>query len=277
MDAPIACLFQLGHHRRRTTERHVKPPGRDDAVRDLSKDKMSRPLAGLMTFLVLGLGLNLFLLSRMFTQSDPGTSAQSGGHLEDVRQQSHDLKANGTNDGDPFLAKGHELLQLRNQVGELRRQATQAAGEIGRLRAQLDEVGRALVQTQNELAEATKRAPEEWQQMLKDEQSARCANHLKQICMAARIWAEDHNHVFPSDLVSMEQELSGPEVLFCPADTAAICTTEWPLPNPSLITYRFLNPGGSAEDSTNLLVICPIHGHFGLSDGSVSRNRAQGL
>ena len=98
-----------------------------------------------------------------------------------------------------------------------------------------------------------------------------CINNMKQIGLAARIWSNDHNDTFPPDLITMKNELNTPRILFCPADTKVVRVTEWPELNPSTISYRYLNPNGSDLEPSKPLIICPIHGHVGLGDGSVHR------
>src|SRR5438093_954184 len=47
-----------------------------------------------------------------------------------------------------------------------------------------------------------------------------CVDHLKQIGLAARIWANDHQERLPFNFLAMSNELSTPEMLVCPSDTA---------------------------------------------------------
>ena len=89
--------------------------------------------------------------------------------------------------------------------------------------------------------------------------------------LAARIWSNDHKDIFPPDFITMKDGMNTPRILFCPADTAALRVTEWSELNPSLISYRFLNPNGSDLEPNKVLTLCPIHGHVGLSDGSVQK------
>ena len=107
---------------------------------------------------------------------------------------------------------------------------------------------------------------------MKDEaQSVGCLNNLKQIGLAARKWADNHQSVFPPDFISMKDELGTPKILFCPADAAAIRVAEWSQLNPSSISYRLLNPSGNENDLTKPLAECPIHGNVVLSDASIHR------
>jgi hypothetical protein len=184
---------------------------------------------------------------------------------------------NRTSALDSASAEARDLARLRNEVGQLRKQAGEAAtlraqaAEAAQLRAQLAAATQDLARAESALADAVKLSPEELQQVKNEAQSVQCVSNLKQIGLAARIWANDHQNVFPPDFISMKDELGSPRILFCPADAAAIRVAEWPQLNPSSISYRFLNPNGSVSDPTKLLATCPIHGHVGLSDGSVHR------
>jgi len=48
-------------------------------------------------------------------------------------------------------------------------------------------------------------------------QSISCVNNLKQMGLAAHIYASDHNDAFPPDFSTMKDQLNTPRVLICPA------------------------------------------------------------
>ena len=182
---------------------------------------------------------------------------------------------NRTSASDSASANARELARLRNEVGQLRKQAGEVAAlraqalDAALLRAQLAAATQNLARAERALADATKLSPEELQQV----QSVQCVNNLKQIGLAARIWANDNDNIFPPDFISMSNELATPKILFCPADAGGIRVGEWPQLNPSRISYRFLNPNGNANgnesDEAKPLATCAIHGHILLSDGTV--------
>ena len=228
--------------------------------------------------LVLSLALTIFLWSRLSSQSDQLKSAQaSASELDELRRQNQELQINRTSVPDSASADARELARLRNEVGQLRKQAGEAAtlraqaAEAAQLRARLATATQDLARVEGELADAMKIPPEQLQQLKDEAQSVQCVSNLKQIGLAARIWANEHNNVFPPDFISMKDELVTPKSLFCPADAAAIRVTEWSQLNPSSISYRFLNANGNENDPTKLLAECPIHGHVVLSDDSVHR------
>jgi len=228
--------------------------------------------------LILSLALDVFLWTRLRDQAAQLQQAQaSSGEADELRRQDEELQAQRTGAPDSSAAEVRELARLRNEVSQLRKQAadmatlrTQAA-EVAQLRAQLAVATRELDRAEDALAEVTKIPPEELRLLKEEAHSVQCVNYLKQICLGALIWANDRNDVFPPDFIAMKNELTTLKILFCPSDTAVVRVTEWSELNPSTISYRFLNPNGSALEPNKPLATCPIHGHVGLSDGSVRR------
>lgn len=125
-------------------------------------------------------------------------------------------------------------------------------------------------------------------------QSINCLNNMKQIGLAFRVWAADHNDQFPftlsvtnggtlelcapgpdgfdrnapSHFAVLSGELANPRVLICPADTKQPAFS-WSSLQAANVSYQLrattnLNPGPS-----EVLAICPIHGHELYCDGSV--------
>ena len=228
--------------------------------------------------LALSLALNILLWSRLSSQSNQLKSAQGTvSEIDELRRQNQELQINRTSAPDSASADVLELPRLRNEVGQLRKQAAEAAtlraqaAEAAQLRARLAAATQDLARAESELADAVKLPPEELQQVKEEAQSVGCINNLKQIGLAARLWAKDHDNVFPPDFISMRDQLATPKILFCPGDTAAARVSEWLQLDPSLISYRFMNPIGNLSDPTKLLTTCPIHSHTVLSDGSVHR------
>jgi len=174
-----------------------------------------------------------------------------------------------------------ELLRLRGQSARIRQTQEEntrlkaerdaQAAESAQLRAWLATATQNLARAESDLSDAAKLSPEELQQLKWEAMSVRCVSNLKQICLAARLWAQDNDNVFPPNFVSLSNELAMPKLLFCPADATAIPVNNWWQLNSSTISYRLLNPNGRQDDPTTPLATCPIHGHLGLSDGSVHR------
>ena len=109
-------------------------------------------------------------------------------------------------------------------------------------------------------------------------QSIGCVNHMKQICLAVRMWSNDHQEVLPPDFLSMSNELSSPKILTCPSDGSRTRMTDWSQVNPKNVTYIYSGAGLKESPATfqTTILTCPIHGHVGLGDGSVQQAPGRG-
>ena len=169
----------------------------------------------------------------------------------------------------PTPGPEEELSRLRETAQQLRAevaQLEQLRAENGKLRAQLaaPQPGMFTPEEQQALAQAREKA-----------QSIQCVNNLKQIGLAARIWALDNRDVYPSDFLSMSNELTTPKILVCPADTNRPAATDWASCSSASYSYEYLAPNGSSDDPLRVLTRCPIHGNIGLCDGSVQMGVAK--
>jgi hypothetical protein len=107
-------------------------------------------------------------------------------------------------------------------------------------------------------------------------QTISCVNNLKQMGLAARIYATDHDGKFPPDILSMKNELGSPKILFCPADPGheVTATLTWANFNPSQSSYEYVTRGLSESTpgvETKVVFRCRIHGNECLGDGSVRK------
>ena len=97
-----------------------------------------------------------------------------------------------------------------------------------------------------------------------------CINNMKQLGLAARIWAGDNNDFYPPDIVCMSNEMGSPKILICPADTAHQVAPDFQSFTDANCSYQwYLKPTGKDDEPTRVLTRCPIHGSIGLYDGSV--------
>jgi competence protein ComGC len=110
-------------------------------------------------------------------------------------------------------------------------------------------------------------------------QSISCVNNLKQMGLAARIYATDHNDAYPPDLLSMKNELVTPKILVCPNDPnhAVTVALTWDNFDPSQSSYDYVTRG--LTDATpgfekKVLFRCRIHGHVCMGDGSVMQKNS---
>ncbi len=99
-------------------------------------------------------------------------------------------------------------------------------------------------------------------------------NNLKQIGLAARIWAGDNNGVYPPDFISMTNELATWKILQCPSDTAHN-VTGWAEVAAGSISYQMLAPGIREEYTDVVFAECPLHHNICLVDGSVQQLSAE--
>jgi len=126
-----------------------------------------------------------------------------------------------------------------------------------------------------------------------------CGNNLKQIALALRVWAGDHENKFPwnvstntggtKELVGLDQngfdtnawvhfqamsnELETPKALVCPNDTSKQPAADFAHVGASNLTYRLhivptITPGDSAGAKVSL-VFCPADGSTLYYDGHV--------
>jgi hypothetical protein len=195
-------------------------------------------------------------------------------HNEQLTQSLRALQAEAppSLDTERIALLQHEIQRLRDQTRELHRLRAEVAalrplvGELEALRQEKQELLESLAQQANQLAITPVPAVEPNDEK---DQSHACLNHLKQIALAARIWAGDNGDIFPPDLISMANELSTPMVLHCPADAQRPVMSNWAQFQPHLSSYEYLNPNGSFTEPHVVLARCRVHGHVVLSDGRV--------
>jgi hypothetical protein len=129
-------------------------------------------------------------------------------------------------------------------------------------------------------------------------QSYSCELNLKQIGLAFKIWAIDHDDQFPFNVSTtaggskerclpgsdgfdqnaalhfkvMSKELSDPKILACPADAAKQPALDFSTLEARNVSYQ-LRSGTNISDTTpsEILAICPIHNHTLRCDGAVER------
>jgi hypothetical protein len=155
-----------------------------------------------------------------------------------------------------------ELEKLRAEVDQLRTIAQELPAlraESQRLAAERAEAAAraGVVAEVDPFAEAKGRA-----------QRINCISNIKQIGLAARMWANDHQEIMPTDFLTMSNELTSPKILTCTADTARNRANDWRQFDGSSVSYELLSPGAGAGDPSVVYVRCPICNNVGLTDGS---------
>jgi len=186
--------------------------------------------------------------------------------LEQLREENAELDRVRSvgRESDRRRQDGEELQKLRAEVEELRGRA----GEMSTLRA---ENRRLQAEHAAQSSQASVPPTDDPFAKMKEKASAtQCINNLKQIGLAARIWANDHNtNGLPLDWLVMRKQLSTPKVLTCPADTARIPAVSWEQFDGSSVSYELPSATPDERDPYIVYSRCPVHGSVGLSDGSV--------
>jgi hypothetical protein len=101
-----------------------------------------------------------------------------------------------------------------------------------------------------------------------------CVNNLKQLGLAALIFANDHQGAYPAAIGQMSNAISDPKILVCPSDTKRNAAASWAAFDASTqMTYEFPGASATTTEPQRVLFQCPIHGHVALGDGSVQSRR----
>ena len=146
-------------------------------------------------------------------------------------------------------AQDEEVQRLKKEAGQLR-------SEINRL----ETIGNSNQQLRAQLAATPDSfTPQEInavEQVAAKAMSIQCVNNLKQLGLAARMWADDHNNIYPTNVQQTATYLKTPSVLVCPADTAREAATNWASFTSANCSYQYMAPGGSYRDVQRVLFIC---------------------
>jgi hypothetical protein len=190
-------------------------------------------------------------------------------NLEQLRRENMELQRlrTASQEAEQQRRDYEELLKLRAEVSQLR----SGADELTTLRAENQRL-----QTERAAA-ATKAGVVSEEDPLKEarEKAERvsCINNIKQIGLAARIWANDHptddgRDLLPADFLTMTNELNTPKILTCSGDKARTRVATWPELDGGSISYELLSPGVDSREVSVVYVRCRIHNNAGLVDGS---------
>lgn len=155
-----------------------------------------------------------------------------------------------------------EIVELRSRLATLEAElaaATAPALASGTPVAPVDAAEEAAFhEARQKMEEARERA-----------RSIQCVNHLKNLGLAARVWATDNGDVQPSAWLQMTNEMVTPKILVCPSDITRSAAADWGGFGPANVSYDFVTPGVPDNEPQVVLFRCPIHGHVCLADGSV--------
>lgn len=99
-------------------------------------------------------------------------------------------------------------------------------------------------------------------------ESRQCASAICSICLAANVWARDHDGSMPTNFICMSNEISAPKILSC-VEARRPPTENWADFRSENCTYEILAPGIRLADTNRVFLRCTIHGHLGYSDTTV--------
>ena len=145
-------------------------------------------------------------------------------------------------------AREQEIAALKEENQRLQMQRAAAAAQAG------------VAKEEDPFAEAQRRA-----------KRIQCINNIKQIGLAARMWAHDNKDIMPKDFQTVSNELTTPKVLTCPADEARTRCDSWSDFDGSSVSYHLLSPGVPETDPAVVFVRCSVHDNAGLVDGSAQQ------
>ena len=154
-----------------------------------------------------------------------------------------------------------EIAKLRTQLDALRSKTE----ELAALRAENQQLRTQLA------APSAGVAPEEdtFAALKAQANITGCINNLKQIALAARLWANEHNvSILPTDWLTMKNELNTPKILTCPGDAARTRVSSWENFDGSSASYEFPSREPNEREPDTVFVRCPVHGSVGMTDGS---------
>lgn len=101
-----------------------------------------------------------------------------------------------------------------------------------------------------------------------------CEYNLKQIGLAARMYALDHGNTFPTNFTSLSNDLMSPKALVCNGDLLKTRAEDWSDVGPRNISYELLVPGRKLDEvSSEPAIRCPIHQLVCLGDGTIRKDR----
>jgi hypothetical protein len=96
-----------------------------------------------------------------------------------------------------------------------------------------------------------------------------CGNYMVSVCFAGRMWANDNGGRFPSDLLSMSNEVVAPKLFICPGDRSRKPAASWASFTPQQSSFELVTAGLRNGDTNSVFLRCKIHGTVGYADGSV--------
>ncbi len=193
-------------------------------------------------------------------------SAQNLEQLRAANQDYSQLQAQ-SQDLDRLRQENADLLRLRKEIAPLQAAAQEAA--------QLRAANQALKAQRQSTANAGTGG--DFMADARDKvENIACINNMKQIGLAARIWAGDNNQFFPTNFLSMSNELGSWKTLQCPGDHSRNVSS-WADVEAGNVSYIMASPGADEAFPSVVFAYCPIHHNYVLVDGSVQHLTPEGV
>ena len=192
-------------------------------------------------------------------QSLPHDSAANAGAVSTLNAQTNDT-----------AAASEAEARTQQEIARLKALATQLTAEVARLEQTRAE--NVKLRTQLAAPAAGFLTPEDAEALAKAQERAEriaCVNNMKQLGLAARVWAIDNGDLTPPDIISMTNEMGSPKILCCPSDKGRQAAKNWGSYTAANCSYEYLAPTAPETEPTRVMFRCPIHGNVGLIDGSV--------
>jgi hypothetical protein len=224
-------------------------------------------LAAFFIACVVAVGVQTTVTSGL--KSDNEQLRSSAQNLDQLRASNEDYKK--------LLAQSQDLDQLRKDNADLLR----LRAEEARLQALAQEAGQLRAANQDLLAQlpstTTVAATNDFFAEAKEKaENIKCMNNLKQIGLAARIWANDNNNILPTNYLCMSNELNNWAILQCPGDHSRNVTS-WSDVGSGNVSYPMLAPGVDLSSPMLVFAYCPIHHNYLLVDGGVRKLTPEGV
>jgi len=106
-------------------------------------------------------------------------------------------------------------------------------------------------------------------------QRMNCISHLKQLGLACRIYANDHDDKYPPDFTAFKAEIGNPGLLICPSDTQHPAVADWADFTSQNTSYPYFGAGLAESDSGAVVSYCTNHNrgtaNVLFADGSVQQ------
>lgn len=101
--------------------------------------------------------------------------------------------------------------------------------------------------------------------------STKCISSMKQIGLSGYVWAQNHDGHFPTNFLSISNELVVPAVLHCPADKQHRLAEDWSSLSAANVSYEIVTPGVHTNATNSAFIRCLVHPHTFYPDLSYQR------